>query len=86
MTVANISILSSFVFNGLINLANKILTMFEFSCDQFFKILFRLTGKLALQEGVLLVEDSFLKFYGTDNVLYDRFLVLCFLKPSDALF
>ena len=59
--------------------------MFEFSFDQFFKIFFRLTGEFALQEGVLLVEDSFLKLYGTDNVLYDRFLVLCFLKPSVAL-
>ena len=61
------------------------MTIFERSLDLFLKLMFRVIGKLALQKVVLLLEDSFLKFYWTKYVLNDRLLVLCLFEPNVAL-
>ena len=85
MTVSYVSFWSTLVHKGLTNLTNKLLTIFERSLNLLLKLIFSVFGVLALQEVVLLVEDSFFKLYGADNVLNDRFLVLCLLKLLVAL-
>ena len=85
MTVGYVFFLSSLVHKDLTNLADKLLRISERSLDLLLKLNFRVFGVLVLQEVVLLVEDSFLDLYGADNMLNNRFLVLCLLELYIAL-